>query len=112
MLLILPQVCCNHVFSHVNIRCTYKNMHLSSVLVDYTHANDVPTMQYYLLHYLTILNHFFLRFSSVEHIFQAFRDDDESLDERLKLRWWRQYWSAANKKECVRRSLFVRIERY
>ena len=31
-------------------------MHLSAVLVDYIHANDVPTMQNYLLHYLTIFS--------------------------------------------------------
>jgi len=34
-----------HVPPRVNITCTYTNMHLSTVLVDFTHANDVPTMQ-------------------------------------------------------------------
>ena len=47
-------------------------MHLSAVLVDYTHVNDVPTMQYYLLHYLTF---FSFDFHPSSTYFQTFRDD-------------------------------------
>ena len=62
-------------FTHVNITCTYKNMHLLAVLVDYTHANDVPTMQYYLLHYLTIFSFDFNPSSTYFHHFASTTKD-------------------------------------